>query len=83
MIFSQAFGTDDDAFINPIDKAPQTNPALQPRSEPALELHSKAASNVDITSPLQWSQHRKQFMRRKAEKNDKNIISNKHKIRPF
>ena len=46
---------------NPIDKAPQTNPDTCPRSEPALELHSKATSSVGITSPFQRSQHRKQF----------------------
>ena len=48
-------------------KAPQTNPDSHPRSEPALELHSRAASSVGITSPFQRSQHRKQF-RRKADK---------------
>ena len=42
---------------------PQTNPDTQPRSEPALELHSRAASSVGITSLLQRSQHKKQFRR--------------------
>ena len=36
-------------------KALQTNPNTQPRSEPALELHSRAASSVGITSPFQRS----------------------------
>ena len=35
-----------------------------PRSEPALELHSRAVSSVGITSSLQQSQHRKQFQRK-------------------
>ena len=52
---------------NPIDKAPQTNPDSRHRSEPALELNSRAASSVGITSPFQQSQHREQF-RRKADK---------------
>ena len=43
----------------------QSGPQL--RSEPALELHSRATSSVGITSPFQRSQHRKQF-RRKADK---------------
>ena len=29
-------------------RAPQTNPDTQPRSEPALELHSRAVSNVGV-----------------------------------
>ena len=49
---------------NPIVKALQPNPDSQPRSEPALKLHSRAASSVGVMSPLQWSQHRKQFQRR-------------------
>ena len=47
---------------NPSDKAPQTNPDSQPRSEPAPELYSRAASSVGVTSPFQRSQHRKQFL---------------------
>ena len=47
-------------------EAPQTNPDSRPRSVPALELHSRAASSVGITSPFQQSQQRKQF-RRKAD----------------
>ena len=31
--------------------APQTKPNTRPRSEPALELHSRAASSVRVTSP--------------------------------
>ena len=46
-------------------KAPQTNPDSWPRSELALELHSR--SSVGVTSHLQRSRHRKQF-RRKADK---------------
>ena len=38
---------------NTIDKAPKTNPDTRPRSEPTLELHSRAASSVGITSPFQ------------------------------
>ena len=38
-----------------------------PRTEPSLELHSRAASSVGVKSPFQQSQHRKQF-RRKADK---------------
>ena len=49
---------------NPIDNAPQTNPDSWPRSEPAPELHSRAASSIGIKSPFQQSQHRKQFWRR-------------------
>ena len=33
----------------PIDKAPQTNPDSWPRSAPALELHSRAASSVSFS----------------------------------
>ena len=51
---------------NPIDKAPQTNLDSRPRSEPALELHSRAVSSEGVMSPFQRSQHRKQF-RRKAD----------------
>ena len=40
-------------------------------TRPTLELHSRAASSVGITSPLQRSQHRKQFLR-KAENNNNN-----------
>ena len=58
---------------NPIDEAPQTNPDTWPRSEPTLELHSRAASSVGITSPFQRSQHRKQFQR-KADKKNGNLI---------
>ena len=43
------------------------NPDSRPRSEPTLELNSRAASSVGIMSPFQRSQHRKQF-RRKADK---------------
>ena len=50
-----------------VNRAPQTNLATQPRSEPALELHSRAASSVGVKSPFQQSHHRKQF-RRKADK---------------
>ena len=32
--------------------------------ELALELHSRAASSVGVTSPFQWSQHRTQFWRK-------------------
>ena len=35
-----------------------------PRSEPALQLHSRAASSVGGTSLFPQSQHRKQFWRR-------------------
>ena len=52
--------------------APQTNLDSQPRSVPALELHSRAASSVGITSPFQRSQHRKQF-RRKADKKGEGV----------
>ena len=55
---------------NPIDKASQTNPDSQPRSESTLEIYSRAASSVGITSPFQWSQHRKQFSRKAAHKKD-------------
>ena len=34
------------------DKDTQTNPDTQPRTEPALELHSRVASSVGITSPF-------------------------------
>ena len=47
-----------------MNKAPQTNLDTQPRTEPALELHSRAASSVGVTSPFQQSEHRKQFWRR-------------------
>ena len=40
---------------------------ISPRSELALELHSRAASSVGGTSPFPRSQHRKQFWR-KADK---------------
>ena len=53
---------------NPIDKAPQTNPDSRPRSAPALDLLSRAASNVGVMLPLQRSQHRKQFRRRVEHK---------------
>ena len=53
---------------NPIEKALQLNPDSLTRLEPALELHSRAASSVGVTSPFQRSQHRKQF-RRREEKN--------------
>ena len=59
---------------NPIDKAPQTNPDSWPRSEPALELHSRAMSSVGLTSPFQRSQHRKQFWR-KAVNNKKEWLT--------
>ena len=36
-------------------KASQTNPDSQPRSEPALELHSRAAPSESIMSPFQRS----------------------------
>ena len=41
-----------------------TNLDSSPRSEPALELNSRAASIVGCMSPFPWSQHRKQFWRR-------------------
>ena len=37
---------------------------VRPKSEPALELHSRAASSVGVTSLFQQSQHRKQFQRK-------------------
>ena len=40
-------------------KAPQTNPDSQFKSEPALELHSGAASSVGVISPFQRSRQRK------------------------
>ena len=55
---------------NPIDKPLHTNRDSRPRSAPTLELHSRAASSVGITSPLQRSRHRKQFQR-KANNNNK------------
>ena len=42
-------------------KVPKTNPDSQPRSEPVLELHCRAASSVGVMSPFQRSQNRKQF----------------------
>ena len=53
---------------NPIDKAPQTNLDSQPRSEPPIELHNRAASSVSITSPFQQSQNRKQFWKKADNK---------------
>ena len=53
---------------NPTDKAPQTNSDSWPRSAPALELLSRAASSVGVTSPFQWSQRRKQLWRRADQK---------------
>ena len=50
------------------DIAPQTNPDSPPRSEPALGLHSRAASSVGVTSLFQRSQHRKPFRRRADHK---------------
>ena len=47
-------------------------PDTQPRSEPALEQHRRPSSSVGITSPFQWSQHRKQFQR-KADNNKKGL----------
>ena len=44
--------------------SPQTNPDSWPRSALTLELLSRAASSVGVTSPFQRSQHRKQFWRR-------------------
>ena len=44
--------------------APQTNPDSQRRTAPTLELLSRAVSSVGVTSPIQRSQHRKQFWRR-------------------
>ena len=44
-----------------MDKAPKTSPDSRPRLEPALDLHSRAASSVGIKSPFQRSQQRKQF----------------------
>ena len=38
--------------------------------EPALELHSRAASSVAITSPFLRSQHRKQFQKRADHKKE-------------
>ena len=40
-------------------------------SKPALELHSRAASSVGITSPFQRSQHRKQFPRKADNKKER------------
>ena len=37
------------------DIAPQTNPDSLPRSKPALEQHSRAASSVGVMSPFQQS----------------------------
>ena len=54
---------------NPIDNAPQTNQDSRPRSDPTLELHSKAASSVGITSTFQRSKHKKQFWRKADKKN--------------
>ena len=51
------------------NKALQPNLDSPPRSEPTLELHSRAMSSVGINSLFQWSQHRTQFWR-KAEKNN-------------
>ena len=45
------------------------NPDSWPRSVPALELHSRAASRVGVTSPFQQSQHREQFRRKANKKN--------------
>ena len=45
-------------------------PDTRPRSEPTLELHSRAASSVGVTSPFQRSQHRKQFRRRADKKKE-------------
>ena len=44
-----------------------TNQDSSPRSEPAIELNSRAS--VSGTSPFPWSQHKKQFQRRKDKKN--------------
>ena len=41
---------------------------ISPRTELALELQSRAASSVGGTSPLPWSQHRKQFCRKAYKK---------------
>ena len=56
---------------------PQTNPDSQPRSVPALELHSRAASSVGVMTPFQRSQHRKQFRRKADKKNRLTIYSNR------
>ena len=45
------------------------------RSEPTLELYSRAASSVGITSPFQRSQHRKQFWRRLDPKKSRKSFS--------
>ena len=47
----------------------------RPRSEPALELHSRAASSVGFTSLFQRSQHRKQFRRKADNKKKKKLHS--------
>ena len=67
-------------LLNPNDNdceniiiTPQTNPDSQPRSEPALELQSRAASKVGDTSPFQWSQYRKQFLRKADHKKIKKL----------
>ena len=40
----------------------------QPRSEPALKLHSRAASSVGITSPFQQSQHKRKLLQKINQK---------------
>ena len=40
------------------------NPDSRPRSEPVLELHSRAASSVAVMSLFQWSRHTKQSRRK-------------------
>ena len=40
---------------------------------PTLELHSRAGSIVGVTSPFQWSRHRKQFWRKADKKTQTDI----------
>ena len=61
--------------------APQTNPDSQRRTAPTLELLSSAVSSVDVTSPIQRSQHRKQFWRRVDHKKTCSIkLKNKNRM---
>ena len=55
-------------------KAPQTNLDSQPKSEPALELLSRALSSVGVIVPFQQSQHREQSWRR-ADRKKKHYVT--------